>query len=444
MELNNQTRSSSASLENDNTDFEKDTCSGATVRIEDVENDSEKPTFTRLDFILVIVCIASYIFDTATDIFVAYRHYQDGNYWYCGLTSVFIIIPTLTMTGFSLRWYLLDTELPGAPQVSQLRWTFRIIFLLLQLGPLLRYIDVIYFGLKSNNKFANKKLRENNYLQMIYEDTDAALLRLFESFMEAGPQLILQLYILAETITNDNYELKTALIQIFSIFASLTSISWALALYQRALRMSLPEKFNMSWKGTIIHMFWHYFIIASRVLTIALFASFSPIIMTAVCVGHWCIMTAWIITMKTEFCDTRCEELAYNAVLGVLFIFCYFNPKDSPTRHRYLFYYVFTFIENVVLMTVWFSYTQKTWFHFPAMIIQLLSFIIGIIFMIVYYLLFHPTGNIHWYGTWLKFTYYPKNCPQTQFDNTIAIQFIPKEDAVQGKKEEMMKDSSKS
>ena len=36
-----------------------------------------------------------------------------------------------------------------------------------------------------------------NYIYMIYKDADATLLRLFESFMESAPQLVLQLYILA-------------------------------------------------------------------------------------------------------------------------------------------------------------------------------------------------------------------------------------------------------
>ena len=31
---------------------------------------------------------------------------------------------------------------------------------------------------------------------MVYEDADATLLRLFESFMESAPQLVLQIYIL--------------------------------------------------------------------------------------------------------------------------------------------------------------------------------------------------------------------------------------------------------
>ena len=34
------------------------------------------------------------------------------------------------------------------------------------------------------------------YTLMVYEDADATLLRLYESFMESAPQLVLQIYIL--------------------------------------------------------------------------------------------------------------------------------------------------------------------------------------------------------------------------------------------------------
>ena len=40
------------------------------------------------------------------------------------------------------------------------------------------------------------KARIKYYTLMVYEDADATLLRLFESFMESAPQLVLQIYIL--------------------------------------------------------------------------------------------------------------------------------------------------------------------------------------------------------------------------------------------------------
>jgi len=45
----------------------------------------------------------------------------------------------------------------------------------------------------------NKQEQVKYFQYMIYEDTDATMLRLFECFMEAAPQLVLQLYILARS-----------------------------------------------------------------------------------------------------------------------------------------------------------------------------------------------------------------------------------------------------
>ena len=77
---------------------------------------------------------------------------------------------------------------------------------MLQIAPILRYLDSIRYGLlsrkfgqieKSPNLESEKKkeAREQRikyYTLMVYEDADATLLRLFECFMESAPQLILQ------------------------------------------------------------------------------------------------------------------------------------------------------------------------------------------------------------------------------------------------------------
>jgi len=61
-----------------------------------------------------------------------------------------------------------------------------------------RYIDALIYGLKSLKLDPKKEVSQKRhwYHQMIYEDVDSALLRLFECFMEAAPQLTLQLYIM--------------------------------------------------------------------------------------------------------------------------------------------------------------------------------------------------------------------------------------------------------
>lgn len=41
---------------------------------------------------------------------------------------------------------------------------------------------------------------------MLYEDTDAGLVRMFECFLEAAPQLVLQLFILFREIKDDGLD----------------------------------------------------------------------------------------------------------------------------------------------------------------------------------------------------------------------------------------------
>ncbi|KFM63659.1 XK-related protein 6, partial [Stegodyphus mimosarum] len=239
---------------------------------------------------------------------------------------------------------------------------------------------------------------------MIYEDADATLLRLFECFMEAAPQLVLQLYIfaLSHSASPDVYS-WTELIQLVSMFSSLLSMAWALASYQRALRYSLEDKKNMTICGTAVQIIWRFFDIGARVLALGLFASVFPTYLFMVCGVHYMIMFTWIRFMGTEFCDNQCEEFLYNLVLGVLFIFCYFNPKDSPTRRRFTFYYVLSFLENSALMSLWFIYCPAhVTYKYPAMFLQFLSFVLGLVIMIIYYLLLHPTKNITVWDHWVK------------------------------------------
>ena len=82
---------------------------------------------------------------------------------------------------------------------------------------------------------------------------------------------------------------------------------------------------------------------------------------------------------------------------GVIYIFMFFNAKEEKTRYKYLLYYTFCLIENTAIITIWFvspSTSLTSWYVFPAMVGHYLAFFAGIMFMICYYLWFHPTGGI--------------------------------------------------
>ena len=75
----------------------------------------------------------------------------------------------------------------------------------------------------------------------------------------------------------------------------------------------------------------------------------------------------------------------------------FFNAKEEKTRYKYLLYYTFCLVENTAIITIWFlSPTTKmgAWYVFPAMVGHYLAFLLGIMFMVVYYIWMHPTGGI--------------------------------------------------
>lgn len=70
-----------------------------------------------------------------------------------------------------------------------------------------RYIDALRYGVLSRKcwKEGDKKRQQEYYTWMLYEESDCVFLRLFECFIEAAPQLVLQLYILTQKPQSEEY-----------------------------------------------------------------------------------------------------------------------------------------------------------------------------------------------------------------------------------------------
>ena len=77
------------------------------------ETDALPPSlkYNYFDFFCTFLSILTYVVDVVMDCVVAYYFYHLAvdhgiyHYWYFSLTLVFIVLPSLTMTGFSFRWY---------------------------------------------------------------------------------------------------------------------------------------------------------------------------------------------------------------------------------------------------------------------------------------------------------------------------------------------------
>uniref|UniRef100_A0A8C8B451 XK-related protein n=1 Tax=Otus sunia TaxID=257818 RepID=A0A8C8B451_9STRI len=220
------------------------------------------------------------------------------------------------------------------------------------------------------------------YWAMMYEYADVNMLRLLETFLESAPQLVLQLCIMIQ---------KNRV----SSVASLMSLAWVLASYHKLLRDSRDDKKSMSYRGALIHVFWRLFTISSRVISFALFASIFQLYFGIFVVVHWCAMAFWIIHGGTDFCMSKWEEILFNMVVGIVYIFCWFNVKEGRTRYRMFAYYTVVLTENATLTLLWYFYRDPDTtdsYAVPALCCVFLSFAAGIALMLLYYGVLHPMG----------------------------------------------------
>ncbi|XP_054836455.1 XK-related protein 7 [Eublepharis macularius] len=389
--------------------------------------------YSLLDCCWVLGALLVFFSDGASDLWLAADYYLRGQYWWFGLTLLFVLLPSLVVQLLSFRWFVYDFSAParaapaaaaaafstkdsaGGPKDAARRpptppptpraapgrppgprgccrlcvWLLQSLIHLLQLGQVWRYLRALYLGLQS--RWQSEHRRRHFYWRMMFESADISMLRLLETFLKSAPQLVLQLSIMVQ-------QRNILPLQGLSTSASLVSLAWTLASYQKVLRDSREDKLPMSYKGAVVQILWHLFTIAARAIAFALFASVFQLYFGIFIVTHWCIMTFWIIQGETDFCMSKWEEIIYNMVVGIIYIFCWFNVKEGRSRCRMSIYYVITLSENAALTGLWYWYRDTDGFpESNALIIVCVvtsSFALGVFFMFIYYCLLHPNGTV--------------------------------------------------
>jgi len=183
--------------------------------------------------------------------------------------------------------------------------------------------------------------------------------------------------------------------QIISCITSIGSISWALAAYQKALRLSLPNKAKLDCWALVFLFLWRVLVIGLRVLAFAVFASCTQLGLFVLCAIHWMLMLSWTLMQHTTFCSTKIREFGFNAVAAFICIFDFFNLIEGHTRMRYVIYYFIVYCENVAMAVVWYCHQSSVagWYRLPVIIFVVAVFWVGILVQIIYYLIIHPNNK---------------------------------------------------
>ncbi|XP_055325852.1 XK-related protein 6-like, partial [Sitodiplosis mosellana] len=204
------------------------------------------------------------------------------------------------------------------------------------------------------------------------------------------PQKILQISIILSG------EEKISTPQMLSLCSSMFSMAWCIASYHRCIRLSQLDKINISWIGSIVQSSWHLTITVSRILSIAIVASLFPKL-TLLCFSiHAILMGLWVFIFdRSPFCsNSLIHSLFFSLILGFVFIFNYILPKARPTRYRYATFYSICFLENIICVVLYVTFSkeedkQEDYFLILC-IMSIVPFIVGVFFMVLYYLWFHP------------------------------------------------------
>ncbi|XP_066254963.1 XK-related protein 4-like [Euwallacea similis] len=369
---------------------------------DEIDRLSSKDRVTNWDIVGFIISIISHLIDVFFDCNLAYRYYLSNYIGYFFTTVGFILIPAVINTGFSLRMYVLSPDNNHRTLTKKFtkRRVLCVLVLVFQLAPVLRYFDALQYAIKSKKaeKVGDQENQRKYYELMVKEDSDVALLRVLECFLEAAPQQILQLAIIFATHGKEFEQTLTMVHQLLSIGSSFVSMAWSMASYQRLLRVSLKTKHNISWPATIVQFMWHFLVTVSRILCISVVASVYPVHTILVLVFHWFVMTIWLSATSSEnnFCDhNKMYDFLFYSIFGAVYIFTQVVLVDGPTFLKYLIFYGILFGENTLANVVWIwnadETLQKTHYYKPIIYLNIIPFVVGIIFMLLYYKVFHPS-----------------------------------------------------
>ncbi|VDK37582.1 unnamed protein product [Gongylonema pulchrum] len=227
------------------------------------------------DIFCFFFSVASYLADICSDIAVAYVHYREQRMWAFIFIAVLTVLPSVLLNIVSFLWWIDDVSVRASLQNTKPDYSkqlfFRLVISLLQVGPVLWYLEAALAAIRF--RLAEKRSEKLAlYAAMVAAERDASLLRFFEAFLESAPQMLVQGVVLAHAF----YSLHPAgavprgmLIQVISISFSLLSSCWSFVIQHRSLRISRPDKRNVTPVGALLQV-WLYIPFVKRATVLCL------------------------------------------------------------------------------------------------------------------------------------------------------------------------------
>ncbi|KAL6053284.1 hypothetical protein STEG23_009379 [Scotinomys teguina] len=336
------------------------------------------PVFSEL--LVGVVGTLSFLLDLAADLWAVVQYILGGRYLWAALVLALLGLASVLMQLFSWVWLTSDpVELHG----SQHSRRFLALLHLLQLGYLYRCVQVLRQGL---SMWQQELLSESDLAYADFLSLDISMLRLFESFLEATPQLTLVLAIVLKSGHAEYY-------QWFGISSSFLGISWALLDYHRALRTCLPSKPSLGWSSSAVYFLWNLLLLWPRIFAVALFSALFPSYVALHFLSLWLVLLFWVWLQGTRFMPNPNSEWLYRVTVAIILYFSWFNVAGGRTRGRSIIHLFFILSDSMLLVSTW--VTRSTWLPSETFLPMCLitggaCFLLGLALRLIYYVWLHP------------------------------------------------------
>ncbi|CAO2624295.1 Endoplasmic reticulum membrane adapter protein XK [Lemmus lemmus] len=372
----------------------------------------------------VLASLFLFVAETIVALYLSSTYRSDGDRMWQALTLFFSLMPC-ALVQLTLLFVHRDLS-RDRPLVLLMH--------LLQLGPLFRCFEVFCLYCQSNQNeepyvsiTKKQQMPKDGLSEEVEKEVGQAEGKMFthrsafsrasviQAFLGSAPQLTLQLYItvLQRDITPGSIILSLSLLSI---------VYGALRCNILAIKIKYDEyEVKVKPLAYVCIFLWRSFEIATRVIVLVLFTSVLKIwVVVVVLVNFFSFfLYPWILFWCSgspfpENIEKALSRVGTTIVLCFLTLlyaginmFCWSAVQlkiDSPDLiskshnwYRLLIYYMLRFIENSVLLLLWYFFKTDIYMHVcaPLLILQLLiAYCTGILFMLVFYQFFHPCKNL--------------------------------------------------
>ncbi|XP_052339994.1 XK-related protein 9-like [Oncorhynchus keta] len=358
-----------------------------------LQTDSE---FTKTRWICTVIGLGFYLVDIVTDVGLAVNYFLVGDLVWAALTLLFVVVGSAATQVFSYTWYRDDMRKPlanpgGDGLICEMNRGGLIGLHVMQTGIFTRYHDLLKVGYRAvfSKPLGPVECPRDVHLALFGRATDLSMLKLFETFLESVPQLVLQLYIMLG-------HGHRSILQRICMVGSFINIAWAIVDYRRCLRRSLPQVREMpSGLPTFVYLLYKLLTITAHILSLSLFLVLSPYSTLGMAVV-WLAGTLWAHWVRTDFCMSKGLERLYRIIVGVVLIFTFFNVKGQDTRWPMAVYYVLFALVNLsgpLLLVLVRPEVNATAYFWPVTLLIFGGTVLGLVCLLLYYTVCHPRGR---------------------------------------------------